>query len=105
MPKSNLGKWSLGLIIAMPLLLLIGTSFTTTLYESVPSGDTILADIGNRPALAITMLIGFASGISAFITGLTAIINRKDRSIMVYAATVLGAGLILFLIAEFLFPH
>ena len=33
MPKSNLGKWSLGLIIAMPLLLLIGTSFTTTLYE------------------------------------------------------------------------
>jgi hypothetical protein len=51
------------------------------------------------------MLIGFASGISAFITGLTAIINRKDRSIVVYAATVLGAGLILFLIAEFLFPH
>ncbi len=105
MPKSNLGKWSLGLIIAMALLLLLGSSFTNTLYESVPSGETILADIGNRPALAITMLIGFAAGISAFITGLTAIINRKERNILVYAATVLGAGMILFLIAEFLFPH
>jgi len=105
MPKSNLGKWSLGLIIAMPLLLLIGSSFTNTLYESVPSGETILADIGNRPALAITMLIGFAAGISAFIVGLTAIINRKERNILVYAATVLGAAMILFLIAEFLFPH
>lgn len=105
MPKSNLGKWSLGLIIAMPLLLLIGSSFTNTLYESVPSGETILADIGNRPALAITMLIGFATGISAFIAGLTAIINRKERNILVYAATVLGAAMILFLIAEFLFPH
>ena len=105
MPKSNLGKWSLGLIIAMPLLLLLGSSFTNTLYESVPSGETILADIGNRPALAITMLIGFAAGISAFITGLTAIINRKERNILVYAATVLGAGMILFLITEFLFPH
>lgn len=105
MPKSNLGKWSLGLIIAMPLLLLIGSSFTNTLYESVPSGETILADIGNRPALAITMLIGFTAGISAFIVGLTAIINRKERNILVYAASVLGAAMILFLIAEFLFPH
>ena len=105
MPKSNLGKWSLGLIIVMPILFFIGSSFTNTLYESVPSGNTILADIGNRPALALTMLAGFASGISAFITGLISIIQRKERNILVYAATVLGAGMILFLIAEFLFPH
>lgn len=105
MPKTNLGKWSLGLIIAMPLLLIIGMSFTDTLYEGVSSGSTLLADISGRPALALTMLAGFASGISAFVTGLIAIIKQKDRGILVYVSTLVGAALILFLIAEFSFPH
>ena len=105
MPRSNLGKWSIGLIIAMPLLLVIGSSFANSLYPSVRAGDTIFADIVGRPALAITMLLGFAAGISAFITGLMAIINQKERTLLVYASTLLGAAMIIFLIAEFLFPH
>ncbi len=56
MPKSSLGKWSLGLLIEMPLLILIGTSFANTLYKSVPVGGTILADIVSRPALALVEL-------------------------------------------------
>jgi hypothetical protein len=105
MPKTVLGKWSLGLIIAMPILFVIGTSFTNSLYKSVPAGDTILADIANRPALALSMLAGFASGISAFITGLTAIIKQKERALLVYLSTLMGALLILFLVAEISFPH
>jgi hypothetical protein len=105
MPKTILGKWSFGLIIAMPLLFVIGMSFTNSLYESVPAGGTILRDIVSRPALAITMLAGMASGISAFITGLIAIFKQKERTILVYAATIVGAALTLFLIGEFLFPH
>jgi hypothetical protein len=105
MPKTNLGKWSIGLIIAMPLLIVIGTSFTDTLYEGVSSGNTILADIVGRPALALTILAGWASGIAAFITGLIAIIKHKERSILVYISSIVGAGFILFLIAEFSFPH
>ena len=105
MPKTQSGKWSLGLIVAMPVLFFIGMSFTNLLYESVPAGNSILEDIARRPALAITMLAGNVSGISAFITGLIAIIRQKERAPLVFVATIIGALLILFLVGEVLFPH
>lgn len=104
-PKTKLGKWSLGLIAAMPTLLFIGTSFTNSLYKSVPAGSTILEDIVVRPALALTMLVGMVAGISAFIAGLIAMIRQKERALLVYVATSIGMLLILFLIGEVLFPH
>jgi hypothetical protein len=75
------------------------------LYESVPAGDTLPADIVARPALALTMLAGMAAGMSAFITGFLAIIRKKENALLVYASTVIGALLIVFLAGEFLFPH
>jgi len=105
MPKTNSGKWSVGLILIMFVLFFIGTSLTDTLYESVPAGGTILADIISRPALAISMLLGMAAGFSALVTGLVSITKQKERSLLVFASTLIGAGLTLFLIAEILFPH
>jgi hypothetical protein len=55
--------------------------------------------------LALTMLAGMAAGISAFITGLLAIIRQKDNAILAYVSTIIGALLILFLAGEILFPH
>jgi len=104
-PKTKAGKWSLGLAAAMPVLFFIGMSFTNLLYESVPAGDTILKDIAVRPALALTMLSGMVSGISAFVSGLVAIIRQKERAILVYGATLIGALLIVFLLGELIFPH
>ena len=104
-PKTNLGKWSVGLIIAMPLLFIIGTSFTNSIYGSVPAGDTILADIAGRPALALTMLAGMISGILAFITGLLDIVRKKEKAVLVYISSLIGALLMLFLSGEILFPH
>jgi len=104
-PKTKLGKWSVVLIIAMPIFFFVGTSFTDTLYKSVSAGSTILEDITRRPALALTMLAGMAAGITAFITGLTAITKKKERAILVYVATLIGMLLILFLAGEVLFPH
>ena len=75
-PKTSLGKGSVGLIVVMPILFVIGSSFARSLYESVPAGSTLLADIAGRPALALTMLAGVVAGISAFITGLLAITRR-----------------------------
>jgi len=89
----------------MPILFSIGTSFTNSLYKSVPAGSTILKDVAGRPALALTMLTGMATGISAFIVGLMAIIRQKERALLVYVATSIGMLLILFLIGEILFPH
>ena len=105
MPKTNLGKWSVGLIIVMPVLFIIGTSFTNSLYQSVPAGDTILADIAVRPALALTMLVGMISGILAFITGLLDILRKKEKAVLVYISSLIGALLVLFLGGEILFPH
>lgn len=104
MPKTNLGKWSVGLILIMFVLFFIGTSLTDTLYESVPAGGTILADISSRPALALSMLLGMAAGFSALVTGLISILKQKERSLLVFTSTLIGAGLTLFLIAEFFFP-
>ena len=74
-PHTQLGKWSIGLIIAMPILFVIGASLTNTLYASIPAGGSILQDIAARPALALTMLTGMAAGILACITGLVAILK------------------------------
>jgi len=107
MPKTILGKWSLGLIAAMPVLFFIGSSFTNLLYKSVPAGNTILKDIAGRPALALTLLSAMVSGISALITGLIAVTRprQKERAPLVYVAIIIGAFLMLFLAGEVLFPH
>ena len=105
LPKTKLGRWSLGLAATMPVLFLIGTSLTNSLYESVPSGRTILEDITLRPVLALTMLAAMISGISAFIIGLIAIIKQKERALLVYVATSVGAFLAVFLLGELVFPH
>jgi hypothetical protein len=89
----------------MPILFVIGSSFSNTLYESVPAGRTILADVAARPYLALTMLAGMATGISAFIIGLLAILKQKENAILVYVSTLIGGLLILYLIGEVAFPH
>ena len=105
LPKIKLGWWSLGLAAAMLVLFFIGMSLTNLLYKSVPAGGTILKDIAVRSALALTMLAGMVSGISAFIIGLIAIIRQKERALLVYGATLIGALLIIFLLGELIFPH
>ena len=105
MPRNTLGKWSVGLILAMPILFVIGSSFSNSIYDSVPAGQTILADIGARPLLALTMLAGMLTGISAFVVGLWGIIRKKERALLVYGSTTIGALLILYLVAELAFPH
>ncbi len=104
-PKTKLGRWSVGLIIVMPILFVIGSSLSGSLYESVPAGRTIPADIAARPFLALTMLAGMATGILGFITGLLAIVKQKEKALLVYISTVIGGLLILFLIGELAFPH
>lgn len=104
LPKSMPGKWSVALIVAMPVLFLIGTSFASSYYESVPAGDTLLADIAARPALALTMLAGMISGIAAFITGLLAVVRQKETALLVYASTLVGALVTLFLAGQIIFP-
>lgn len=105
LPASVLGQWSLGLIITMPILFFIGSSFTNSIYKDVPAAGTITADIAARPALALTMLAGMAAGILSFILGLVAVIWQKERTLLVYIAMGIGGLLLVFLAGEFLSPH
>jgi hypothetical protein len=105
LPRTTLGIWTVGLIAAMPILFVVGSSFSSSLYESVPSGRSILGDVAARPLLALTMLAGMLAGISTFIVGLLAIVKKKENSLLVYATTVIGGLLTLFLIGELAFPH
>ena len=104
-PKSKIGGWSVGLIAVMAICFIIGPMLSDTVYESIPAGNTILADITARPALALTMLAGMAAGVSSFVTGLLGLIRQKDKTLLVYLSTVIGGLLTLYLIAELAFPH
>jgi len=104
LPKTNLGKWSVVLIIAMPILFYIGVSFVD-FYRPIPAGKTILQDIVNRPGVALPMLTGFACGIAAFFTGIIGIIKKKDYSILVFLSSIMGFFMLLWCFAEILFPH
>lgn len=105
LPKTKLGGWSVALIIITPVLLRIGMLLAHTIYKLVPAGETILKDIVQRPALALTMLSGMTTGVLAFMVGLTSIIKRREKGILVYLSTLLGMLFSLFLVAEILFPH
>ena len=105
MPRSPLGAWAVGLIVAMPILFVIGSSLSSSIYESVPAGRNLLADVAARPFLALTMLAGTGAGISAFIVGLLAIVNHKENALLVYVSTVIGALVMLFLVGQLAFPQ
>lgn len=89
----------------MFVLFAVGMLAVDLLYESTPAGDTIPDDVVDRPGVALPMLAGFASGITAFITGTVALLRRKERAPLVFLSTAIGALLLLFLSAEVLFPH
>lgn len=105
MPGTRLGRWTIGLIAVMPILFILGSSFSLSLYKSVSAGRTILADIASRPLLALTMLAGMAAGFTGFITGLVAIIKQKEKALLVYGAAVIGGLSVVFLMGELVFRH
>ena len=102
-PRTILGRWSVGLIIAMPVFFYIGFSFVS-FYDFISAGKTIPQDIIVRPGVALPMLAGMVSGVSTFITGLVSIIRKKERALLVYVATMIGGLLTLFLLGEIFFP-
>ena len=103
-PETFLGKCSVALIIAMPIFFYIGMSFVD-FYEFVPAGKTIPHDVIVRPGVALPMLTGFVCGIAAFFTGIMGIIKKKDYSILVFLSSAMGFFMLLWCLAEVLFPH
>ena len=105
MPKTLLGKWSVWLALAMLALIFIGPILDSTFYKNVTAGNNVFEDITLRPFLAIPMLLGVLSGVTALITGLTAIIKQKERATLVYISTAIGALLLMFIIGDAFSPE
>lgn len=98
MPKTHLGKWSTGLIIAFLLLFIV---FRLLVMSGQRGGATFFSN----PALAITGLLMGTSGILSFFTGIIGIIKNKERSVLVFLATIIGLFILIFVLGEFLSPH
>jgi hypothetical protein len=98
MPKTVLGKWSVGLIIVFIVLLAL---FELLVASGQRGGETFFSNL----ILTIPMLIAAISGISAFATGLIGVIMSRERSIAVYLATLIGLLVLLFVLGEIIFPH
>jgi len=99
LPKTTLGKWSTGLIIAAFLFFMV---FFIEVVSGFRGGDTL--DFSNIwPAIPI--ILAGVSAISSMVTGMIAILKSKDRSVLVFLATAIGVFALIFVAGEFLFPH
>jgi len=95
LPKSSLGRWSVGLAAAFILLYILFAVLTG------------LGGVGPGPVafiLIATAVFGI-SGIAVFVTALIRIIKSKERSILVFLVVVVGLFALFFFLGEFLFPH
>lgn len=98
LPKSTLGRWSIGLIGSLVL-------FFALLALLAASGQRGGETFSDNLALAVPGLLAAISGIAAFFTGLIAIIKNKERSALVFLSAFIGLDVLIFCLGEVLSPH
>ncbi len=98
MPKTLLGKWSLGLII---VFFVFFNLFQLLVASGQRGGDTFFSN----PMLTFPILIAGISGISAFFTGIIGIIKKKERSAIVFITALMGLFILVFCLGEVIVPH
>lgn len=101
MPKTALGKWSVRLIVASPVFFLLAMLILIASGERSEDIETFFSNL----AIAIPMILAGICAISAFFTGIIAIIKSKDRSVIVFITTGLGFFILFLVLGEVLFPH
>jgi hypothetical protein len=98
LPKTPLGKWSTGFIVAFVLLFV---AFLLLVASGQRGGETFFSNL----VLTIPMLLAGTSGVFAFLTGLISVIRNRERSILVFLAMLIGLFVLLFGLGEIIFPH
>ena len=98
-PRTSLGKWSVGLIVAFFLLLATGMTVVSVFHQT--GGETFFDNLW----ISIPMLSAGACAIAAFFTGALSIWKSKERSILVFVASLIGLLVLWFVIGEILVPH
>ena len=95
-PRTTLGKWSVGLGLASVVLFLINSFVFMPTSSDAPWRQVILPFYG-----IFMMLCGLASGI----VGLVAVVRQRERSWLVWLMLLPGMFVLFFLLGEFLVPH
>ena len=93
MPKTILGKWSVGLNALF--LIAIAASLVFVEILKVLSFDDHWWDV--------TVAVAFPASIIALVTGIIAVRKYEERSVLVYLSILIGLCLILFIIFHSLF--
>lgn len=83
LPKTHLGKWSVGLSIAFIILIWLKIQF----------GIHVMT-------FAIAAL-----GLGGFLMGIVAIMKNKDRSILNFLSILVGLVIIIWIVGEIIYPH
>jgi predicted Abi (CAAX) family protease len=98
LPKTSLGRWSVGLIAVFILFLVL----FVILVASGQRGDEAFF---SNLLLTVPVLLAGTCGVAAFVTGLVGVIKSKERSILVYLAIFIGFDILVFCLGEVLVPH
>lgn len=98
MPKTLLGRWSVGLIIAFFLLFAM---LRLLVVSGQRGGEIFFSNL----FLAVPGLFMAASGVGAFLTGIISIIKSKERSVLVFSAAAIGLFVLIFCLGEVLSSH
>ena len=98
MLKTRFGKWSVGLIAIFFLSLVF---FYIFIALGQRGGEGFFSNLW----LAIPGLLAGISGIFAFFTGIISIFKDKERAVLVFLSTAIGFLILLWCLAEILFPH
>ena len=95
MPKTNLGRWSAGTLIAF-----LGVFGLQLLL--VASGHRDGEPYFSNPYLAVNGILAGLSALGTFFTGVFAIWKQGERSASVYIATFIGLLVLVFVVGELL---
>jgi len=97
-PKTYLGKWAVGLIIAFFIFLSL---FFMFIGLGERGGETIFSNL----KLLIPYSIAVVSAVASFVIGIISIFKNKERSVLVFLSIILGFLILLWTLAEFIFTH
>ena len=100
LPKTSLGRWSVGLAAAFVLLFVLHQTFAASARRNPPANPT-----PPNPVIIMAVVADYISGIASIVTGIVSIMRRKERAILVFLVEIVGFFVLLFLLGEFLFPH
>lgn len=97
LPRSKIAWWSVGLAAVFVVLSLVDMYVMYRVSNNLP-----LAQRGTMISFGFLLML---SGLAAGITGLIALLKKRERSWLTWLSTLPGLLMIFLLLGEFISPH